>query len=156
MGQMNAVVAAYGTLLQAREARRAFQGSGFDMKRVSIVGHDGRNTAELAGLGSLWGVFWDNLRTMALGSAVLFIPGLATLGPLVGWIVGPDEGAVLGGMTALGGALDSIGLPETSILSCQRALKADQIAVVAHGSPAEGTTATRILVRTGPLCFDQH
>jgi uracil DNA glycosylase len=40
MQKMNTVVAVYGTHPQAEEALRAFQNTGFDMKKLSIVGKD--------------------------------------------------------------------------------------------------------------------
>jgi hypothetical protein len=40
MQKLNAVVAVYSTHPQAEEALRAFEGSGFDMKKLSIVGKD--------------------------------------------------------------------------------------------------------------------
>ncbi len=56
-------------------------------------------------LGGFWGFLF--------GSAMFFIPGIGPLivfGPLVGWIVGALEGAmVVGGLSALGAGLYSIG-----------------------------------------------
>ena len=40
MQKTNSVVAVYGTHPQAEEALRAFKSSGFDMKKLSIVGKD--------------------------------------------------------------------------------------------------------------------
>ena len=40
MPKLNTVVAVYATHPQAEEALRAFNGSGFDMKKLSIVGKE--------------------------------------------------------------------------------------------------------------------
>jgi len=152
MQKLNTVVAVYGTHPQAEEALRAFQGSGFDMKKLSIVGKDYHTEENVVGFynagdrmkfwgkrGAFWGTFWG----MLFGSALFLIPGvghLIVLGPLVGWVVGAlGEGAVIGGLTALGAAL-----------------KADQFVVVAHGTLDDVTAAKRILERTGALSVDEH
>jgi hypothetical protein len=85
---------------QAEEALRAFQNTGFDMKKLSIVGRDYHTEEHVIGFynagdrmkfwgkrGAFWGTFWG----MLFGSALFLIPGvghLMVLGPLVGWIVG--------------------------------------------------------------------
>jgi hypothetical protein len=97
---------------------------------------------------------------LLFGSALFLIPGVGhvmVLGPLVGWIVGAlGEGAVVGGITALGAGLLSIGIPKDSVLKYETALKADQFVVVAHGTLDDVSTAKRILEGTGPLSLDQH
>jgi hypothetical protein len=169
MQKMNTAVAVYSTHPQAEEALRAFQSTGFDMKKLSIVGKDYHTEEHVIGFynagdrmkfwgkrGAFWGTFWG----MLFGSALFLIPGvghLIVLGPLVGWIVGAlGEGAVIGGLTALGAGLYSIGIPKDSILKYETALKADQFVVVAHGSMDDVTTAKRILERTGAVSVDEH
>jgi hypothetical protein len=79
------------------------------------------------------------------------------LGSLAGWIVGAlGEAAVVGGLTALGAGLYSIGIPKDSILKYETALKADQFVVIAHGSPDDVTAAKRILERTGALSVEER
>ena len=69
---------------------------------------------------------------------------------LVGWLVGALEGAVVvGGLSALGAGLYSIGIPTDSIVEYETALKADKFLVMAHGTADEVATATRILETTG-------
>jgi hypothetical protein len=70
-------------------------------------------------------------------------------GPLVIAIVGGLEGAVaVGGLSALGAGLYSIGIPKDSVLQYESALKADKFLVVAHGTPEEVTKAKSILDKT--------
>ena len=169
MQKINAVVAVYSTHSQAEEALHAFQSSGFDMKKLSIVGKDYHTEDHVIGFynagdrmkfwgkrGAFWGGFW----AMLFGSALFLIPGFGhvmVLGPLVGWIVGAmGEAAVVGGLTALGAGLYSIGIPKDSILKYETALRADQFVVVAHGTLDEVTTAKRILEKTSALSVDEH
>jgi hypothetical protein len=169
MQKIESVVAVYASHPQAEEALRAFKNSGFDMKKLSIVGKDYHTEEHVIGYyntgdrmkfwgkrGAFWGGFW----AMLFGSGLFLIPGvghLMVLGPLVGWIVGAmGEAAVVGGLTAVGAGLYSIGIPKDSILKYETALKADQIVVVAHGSHEDVTAAKRILERTGPTSVDEH
>jgi hypothetical protein len=75
----------------------------------------------------------------------------------VGWIVAAlGEGAVVGGLTALGAALYSVGIPKDSILRYETALKADNFVIVAHGTPDDVGTAKRILATTSALSVDEY
>ena len=166
---MNSVVAVYGTHPQAEEALRAFQSTGFDMNKLSIVGKDYHTEEHVIGFYNagdrmkFWGkrgAFWGGLWGMLFGSALFMIPGIGhvmVLGALANWIVGAlGEAVVVGGLTALGAGLYSIGIPKDSIITYETALKADQFVVVAHGSVDDLTNAKRILERTGALSVDEH
>jgi hypothetical protein len=81
------------------------------------------------------------------------VPGIGPLivfGPLVAWIVGALEGAVVvGGLSALGAGLYSIGIPKNSIVQYEAALKADKFLVIAHGTADEVLKAKGIIEATG-------
>jgi hypothetical protein len=169
MQKTDSVVAVYATHSQAEEALHAFQNSGFDMKKLSLVGKDYKTEEHVLGFyntgdrmkfwgkrGAFWGTFWG----MLFGSAVFLIPGvghLLILGPLVSWVVGAlGEGALIGGLTALGAGLYSIGIPKDSVLRYETALKADHFVVVVHGTRDDVSAAARILERSHPLSIDEH
>jgi hypothetical protein len=167
--KINTVVAVYRTHPQAEEALRAFQNTGFDMKKLSIVGKDYHTEEHVIGFYNagdrmkFWGkrgAFWGTFLGMLLGSALFVIPGVGhimVLGPLVGWIVGAvGEGVVVGGLSALGAGLYSIGIPKDSILKYETALRADQFVIVAHGTVEDVTTAKRLLEGTGALSVDEN
>jgi uncharacterized membrane protein len=169
MNKNNSIVAIYPSHTSAETAVKELQQSGFDMKKLSIVGRDYHTDEHVVGyynagdrmkywgkLGAFWGGFWGLL----FGSAFFFIPGVGPLmlaGPLVGWLVGALEGAVVvGGTSALGAALFSIGIPKDSILQYETALKTDKFVVIAHGSADDVAQAQEILKRTSPEALDQH
>jgi hypothetical protein len=118
------------------------------MKNLSIVGKDYHSEEHVIGYYNagnrmaFWGklgAFWGGLFGLLFGSAFFFIPGIGPLvvfGPLVSWIVGALEGAaVVGGLSALGAGLYSIGIPKDSIIKCETALRANKFLVIAHGTP---------------------
>jgi len=106
------------------------------------------------------GAFWGGLWGWLFGSAMFFIPGVGPMmlaGPLVGWLVGALEGAVVvGGTSAIGAALFSIGIPKDSILQYETALKTDKFVVIAHGSADDAAQAREILNRTLPESLEHH
>lgn len=146
----SAVVAIYSTHEEAEEAVRQLQRSGFDMTKLSIVGKDYQKEEEVVGYYTTgdrmktWGTmgaFWGGLWALMFGSAFFLIPGIGPLlvaGPLVGWIVGVLEGAVVvGGLSALGAGLYSIGIPKDSIIEYETQIKSGKYVVITHGSADE-------------------
>jgi len=169
MAENSAVVAVYNTHTEAEASIKELQRSGFDMKKLSIVGKDYQTEEHVVGyynagdrmkvwgkLGAFWGGFWGLL----FGSAFFMIPGIGPLvvfGPLVGWIVGALEGAVVvGGLSALGAGLYSIGIPKDSIMQYETALRSDKFLVIAHGMADEITRAKSILESTGAANVVAH
>ena len=106
------------------------------------------------------GAFWGGLWGMLFGSAFFLIPGIGPImvfGPLVGWIVAALEGAVVvGGLSALGAGLYSIGMPKDSIVKYETALKSDKFLVIAHGTADEVDKAKSILKTTGAAEITTH
>lgn len=158
MSDNSAVVGVYDSHSEAEETIKELQGAGFDMKKLSIVGKDFHTEEHIVGyyntgdrmavwgkLGAFWGGFWGLL----FGSALFYVPGIGPLvvfGPLVGWIVGALEGAVIvGGMSAMGAALYSMGIPKDSVVAYETSLKYNKFIVIAHGTAAEAATAKSIL-----------
>ncbi len=69
-------------------------------------------------------------------------------GPLVSWIIGALETAVVtGGLTALGGALASIGIPKDSVIRYETALKANKFILIVHGIVQEIEKVRNILMQ---------
>jgi uncharacterized membrane protein len=154
MQRVNNVVAVYGTHLEAEKALHAFQNSGFDMKKLSIVGKDYHSEEHVIGFYNAGDrmKFWGKRGAFWGGFGHIMV-----LGPLAGWIVGAlGEAAVVGGLSALGAGLYSIGIPKDSVLRYETALKADQFVVFAHGTVDEVTAAKRVLEKTNPISLDEY
>jgi hypothetical protein len=163
MSGNNIVIAVYGTHTAAEQAVKELQGSGFDMKKLSIVGRNPHAEEHVVGFYNAgdrmksWGktgAFWGGLWGMLFGAAFFAIPGIGPVlvaGPLVAWIVGALEGAVIvGGMGAVGAGLFSIGVPKDSVLEYEVALKTDQFLLMVHGTGDEAARAREILKSTHP------
>jgi len=163
MSTENSVVAVYRTHTEADEAVKELQKGGIDMHSLSIVGKGYHSDEHAVGyynigdrmkywgkMGAFWGGFWGLL----FGSAFFMIPGL---GPVVGWIVAAlESAAVVGGISAVGAGLYSMGIPKDSIVKYETALKTDQFLLIAHGSAAEVAKTRDIIERTDPVHFSLH
>jgi len=97
---------------------------------------------------------------LLFGSALFVIPGIGPIlaaGPIVAWIVAALEGVVVvGGVSALGAGLYSIGIPKDSIVKYETALRTDQFLQIAHGTAAEVARAKDIIETTHPAECTQH
>jgi hypothetical protein len=169
MSETNSVVAIYKSHSQAEEAVKELQRSGFDMKKMSIVGKDYHSDEHVVGyyntgdrmkywgkMGAFWGGVWGWL----FGAAFFAIPGIGptlVAGPLVGWIIAALEGAVVvGGLSAVGAGIYSIGIPKDSVVEYEEALKADKFLLLAHGTAGEVAKAKDILQTTDPMELAVH
>lgn len=169
MSETNSAVAIYQTHSQAEEAVKELQKSGYDMKQMSIVGKDYHSDEHVVGYYNTgdrmkyWGkqgAFWGGIWGWLFGAAFFAIPGIGPIlvaGPLVAWIVGALEGAVVvGGLSALGAGIYSIGIPKDSIVEYETALKSDKFLLMAHGTTDEVSKARDILQTTRPLQLALH
>jgi uncharacterized membrane protein len=169
MSVMNSVVAIFDTHEQAEHAIKELQEGGVDMKSLSIAAKGQHTDEHVVGyyntgdrmkywgkIGAFWGGFWGVL----FGSAFFAIPGVGPIlvaGPLVAWIVGALEGAVaVGGISAIGAGLVSIGIPKDSVVKYDVALKTDKFLLVVHGTPDAVTKAKSIIQGTSTLSYDVH
>jgi uncharacterized membrane protein len=67
-----------------------------------------------------------------------------------------ESAVVVGGLSVLGAALFSVGIPKDSVLRYETAIKADKYLLVAHGTDAEIAKATEILKSTNPIELNDH
>jgi hypothetical protein len=167
--ERNAVVAVYASHGEAEKAVKALQRAGFDMHMLSIMSKDTHTDEHVVGyyntgdrmkywgkMGAFWGGFWGLL----FGSAFFAIPGIGPVlvaGPLVAWIVGALEGAVVvGGLSAVGAGLYSIGIPKDSIIQYETALKTDKFLLVAHGTTGDVAKAQDVIRKTDFESVEMH
>lgn len=162
MSNQDAGVIIFNTHTEAEMAVKELQRSGFDLKKLSIVGKDYHTEENVVGYYNAgdrmmnWGklgAFWGGLWGILFGSAFFFIPGIGPVvvaGPLVSAIVGGLQGAVImGGLNALGAGLYSMGIPKDSILKYETAIKAEKFILVMHGAADELSQAKAILKNMG-------
>jgi uncharacterized membrane protein len=169
MSEQNAVIAVYETHVAAEQAIKELQRAEIDLHSLSIIGKDTHTDEHVVGYyntgdrmkywgstGAFWGGFWGLL----FGSAFFAIPGIGPVlvaGPMVAWIVGALEGAaVVGGLSAIGAGLYSMGIPKDSVLKYELALKTDKFLLMVHGTAGEVATARKIIEDTRPLNVTQH
>jgi hypothetical protein len=163
MSEKNSLVVVYGSHSNAEAAIKELQESGFDIKKLSILGKEYHTEEHVVGYYNAgdrmkyWGkmgAFWGGVWGLLVGAAFFVIPGVGPVliaGPLVAWVVSALEGAVVvGGLSALGAGLYSIGIPKDSILRYETAIQADKFLLVVHGTADEMMKAKNILKITSP------
>jgi hypothetical protein len=165
----DSVVAVFGDHNSAEAAVKKLAASGFEMKNLSVVGKGYHTDEKVVGFynagdrikfwgtrGAFWGGFWG-----------LFLGGLFITIPVVGHVVvlgylaavalaGLENAVVVGGLSALGAAIFSIGIPKDSVIAYEAAVKADDFLVMARGSTEEMARAKAILGAANPKRLDMH
>ncbi len=169
MSKKNTNVAIFDGHKDAEKAVKELQKSGFDIKKLSIVGKDYHSNEHVVGyynsgdrikywgkLGAFWGGMWGLL----FGSAFFFIPGIGPIvvgGPLVSWIIGAIEGAAVGGsLSVVGAAMYSVGIPKDSVLKYETSLKSNKFLLIVHGTSEEVEKASQILANTNVIETEFH
>jgi hypothetical protein len=165
----NSVVAVFGQHSAAENAIKKLKDGGFDIKKLAVVGRDYQTEEDVVGFYNTgdrmkywgkWGAFWGGLWGMLFGAAFLIIPGVGPVvaaGSIVSWIVAALEGAVVvGGVSALGAGLFSIGVPKNSVVKYETSIKAGKFVLIAHGTPAEVAKARDLLKTSGAEQIDSY
>jgi len=151
----------FPTHVEAEAAIRLLSKSGFDVKKLSLVGKGyhseehpvgfytaGDRIKAWGGVGAFWGGIWGLL----FAPAVFLIPGVglvAMAGPFVAALVAALEGAVvIGGISALGAALTQVGVPKDQVIKYETALKADNFLLLVHGSAEDEAQVRNVLAGT--------
>jgi len=165
----DSVVAVFADHQAAEAAIKKLTNAGFEMKNLSIVGKGYHTEEKVVGFynigdrvkfwgarGAFWGGFWG-----------LFFGGLFMTIPVVGHVVvlgylatiavaAIENAVVVGGLSALGAALYSIGIPKNSVVQYEAALTADDFLVMAHGAADEVARAKSILGTANPSRLDTY
>ena len=147
MEMVGSVVAVYGDYNSAEAAVKKLIASGFELKNLSVVGEGYHKDENVVGFyttgdrvkfwgtrGAFWGGFWGLLfgglfMTIPVVGHVVVLGYLATV-----VFAGIENAIVVGGLSALGAALYSLGIPKDSVLAYETAIKADDFLVMARGS----------------------
>ncbi len=169
MEKTDTVVAVFNEHAAADAAIKQLAGAGFALKQLSVVGKGYHTEEKVVGFyntgdrirfwgtrGAVWGGLWG----LFFGGLFITVP---VVGPLVilGYVAAAavmaiENAVVLGSLSALGGALFSIGIPKNSVLEYEAAVKADGFLVMAHGTAEEAARAKAILGTIKPARLDTH
>ena len=138
------------------------------MKNLSVVGKGYHSEEKVVGFYNagdrvkFWGTrgaFWGGLWGWFLGGLFMTTPvgHVVVLGYLAAAAISAVETAVMvGGMSAFGAALFSIGIPKNSVIDYEAAVKADGFLVMARGAAEEVARAKAILGTANPSRLDVH
>ncbi|MFY9626999.1 MAG: hypothetical protein WAK03_02450 [Methylocystis sp.] len=168
MTQDDTVVAVFAGHQAAEDAVKKLADAGIDIKHLSVVGKGYHIDEKIVGfyntgdrvkfwgkLGAFWGGLWG-----WLGGLFLTIPvvgHVVVIGYLAMIVLSAIEGAiVMGGLSALGAALYSIGIPKNSVIAYEAALKNDSFLVLARGPTEEAVRARNILKSFDPSSLEVH
>jgi hypothetical protein len=169
MTKHNAIVAVFTGHQAAEAAIRKLSEGGLDIKHFSIVGKGYHTEETVVGFYNtgdrvrFWGrngAFWGGLWSLFFGGILMTVPVVGpviVLGHLAAMVFAVVEGAVVvGGLSALGAAIFSLGIPKDSVIRYEEALKADGFLLVAHGPVEEMDRAKTILEAMEPTHLDLH
>jgi hypothetical protein len=156
------LIGIFATHTQAEAAMHRLKKSNFDMRQISIVGRDYHSEENIAGYGVIgdrkkfWGQlgsFWSDLSSMLYGTAYFVIPNVGLIvvaGSFISALIAAFEGAgFVGGLNALDAALFSEGLPKSSILKFETAIRDGKFLLIVHGTTQDVALARDILHLSG-------
>jgi hypothetical protein len=169
MDNSDTVIAVFADHPAAEAAVKKLSAAGLEMKNLSVVGKGYHTDEKVIGFYNVgdrvkfWGTrgaFWGGLWGLFFGGLFMTIPVVGhviVLGYLAATAVSAVESAIMvGGVSALGAALYSIGIPKDSVIQYEAAVKADGFLVMAHGTAAEAARARAILGTINPSQLDVH
>jgi hypothetical protein len=165
----DSAVAVFTSHATAETAIKKLVAAGFAIRNLSIVGkgyHSDEkvvgfyNTADRVMFWGKRGAFWGGLWGLFFGGLFMAVPVVGHL-VILGYMAAIgfaaiENAVVVGGLSALGAMLYSLGIPKDSVLQYETDLRADHFLVMAHGTGAEAARAEAILGTENPLRLDVH
>jgi hypothetical protein len=165
----SSAVAVFSAHSGAENAIRALKSSGFDIRKLSILGKGFQSEDNVVGIYAAgdrlkyWGkmgAFWGDMWGLLAGAAFLIVPGIGLVviaGPVAAWIISALEGAVfVGGVSALGAGLVSLGISKDNALKYESSMKAGKFLLILHGTDADAIKARNTLESTAAEEIDIH
>jgi hypothetical protein len=169
MAENDTVIAVFTDHQGAEAGIKKLAEAGLDMKKLTLVGKGYHSEEKVVGFYNLgdrvrfwgkYGAFWGGLWGWLFGGIFVTVTGVGpvvVLGYLAAVVVSAIETAVVvGGLSALGAALYSIGIPKDSVINYETAVKTDGFLVMAHGTAEEMARARTILSTANPSRLDVH
>lgn len=158
MSNSDTLVAVFPDHAAAENALKTLAQAGFELKTLSIVGKGCHTEQDVVGFYNVgdrvtfWGsrgAFWGGLWGLFFGGLFVSAPVIGPvliLGYITSAAISAVEGAiVVGGLSALGAALYSLGIDKDSVIQYEEAIKYDEFLIMAHGSVAETSRAKAVL-----------
>ena len=169
MLQSESIVAVFGEHKEADGAVKKLLNAGIAIDHLSVIGKGYHSEEKVVGFYTngdrikFWGkrgAVWSGLWGLFFGGVSLTIPivgHIMVLGYLASIVVSAVEGAIMsGGLSVLGAALYSAGIPRDSVMQYEQAVKADGFLVIVHGA-AEGLIRAKVILAQGnPSHLDLH
>jgi len=161
-------VAVFADHKGAETAIKKLTEDGFKMKNLSVVGKGYHSDEKVVGFYNagdrikFWGTrgaFWGGLWGLFFGGLFLTTPfgPVVALGYLATILIAAVENAVVvGGFSAIGAAIYSMGIPKDSVIQYEADVKADSFIVMAHGTAEEVARAKAILAPLKPSRLNLH
>src|SRR5487761_837725 len=169
MLQNESVVAVFGEYQEADAAVKKLAKAGVKTNNLSVVGKAYHSDEKVIGFYNasdrmkFWGkrvAFWDGLWGLFGGGVSLtmsVVGPIMILGYLAPIVVSAVDGAVMvGGHSALGAALFSVGVPRNGVVQYEQAVNADGFLVIVHGAFEELTRARAILAQGNSSRVNLH
>lgn len=169
MGDGDAVIATYSNHAAADAAVKQLTTNGFEFKNLSVIGKGFHSEETAVGFYTVgdrvkfWGergAFWGGLWGLFFGGVLMTVPlvgQVVVLGYLASMVVSAIEGAlVIGGLSAFGAAIVSLGLPKDSVVKYETALRSDGFILMVHGDANEVARAHLILNDETPIALELH
>lgn len=169
MLEEDTMVATYKLHDDAEAAIKRLRDLGFGSGSVSVVGRNFHTVEGVVGYYTSGGMarpygklgpFWSDLLRSFSESALFWVPGLGPLvlaGELMSRVLqASEDNVVVYGLSMVGVALFSMGIPEYSILSCEDALKRDHFVIVGQGNAHDVTRAREALAASEPESMEIH
>jgi hypothetical protein len=169
MSNTDSVVAVFADHQGADAAVKQLTAAGISIKDLSVIGKGYHTDEKAVGFFNagdrvkFWGLrgaFWGGMWGLFFGGLFLTIPivgHVVVLGYLAATVLSGIESAVMvGGLSAIGAAIYSLGIPKDSVVQYETAVKADGYLVMARGDTMEVARAKEILGAHNPTRLDVH
>lgn len=169
MKSHDVTIAVFDTHMAADEAVKSLSDAEFNIKNLSVVGQGYHTEEKVVGFYNMrdkvafWGsrgAFWGGLWGLFVGGVFMTTP---LVGPMIvlGFlgaqvVMALESAAVVGGLSALGAALTTLGTPKDSVIRYEEAIEADKFLVMAHGTPEEMARAKAILAIVRPAHVETY
>ena len=165
----NSVVGIFESHESAESAVKKLADSNIPMKEISVIGKGYQTDEKVIGfyntgdrmkfwgkMGAYWGGLWGLLAGGLFMTAPIIGP-IVVVGSFSAMVITGIEGAVVvGGLSALGAALFSIGIPKDTVLQYENAIKADSFLVMVQGSQEDTERARDILKANNAKHVNMH